>query len=126
MNQQNAGVAGAQRSRCLNEVIFTNLQDLAANESAITDPANDTQCEDQFIQARAEKSHHGDCQQQTREREKDVKDVTGNNTIDPATVITSDGAQKGANNGRHGDDNDPDLQRDPRPKNDTRKNIASR
>ena len=94
-------VTGAERARRLHKVVFANLQNLAANESRVADPADNAQRKNEFVQAGAEKRHHRNRQQQTRKRKKHVEDVTRDNTIDPAAVITCNSAENRADEGRH-------------------------
>ena len=104
MNEQNSGVAGAQRARGLNEIVFANFQNLAANQSRVTDPTDDAQRENQFVQTRAEKSDHRNREQQTRKREKDVEDITGNKPINPTAVVTCERAENRSDECRNSND----------------------
>ena len=56
LNEKDARVTGAQRARCLNKIVFAHFQHLPANQTRVTDPTNNAERKDQFVQACAQKA----------------------------------------------------------------------
>ena len=99
MHEENAKVSGAEGARSLDEIIFTNLQNLCADQSGVTNPADDAEREDQFIDTSAEECHEGNREQQPRKGEEHVEEISGQKCVNPTTVVTGDGANDCADEG---------------------------
>ena len=78
-----------------------------------------------FTQTGAEKSDERDRQQKSGKSEKNIKNIARQNFIDPAAVKSGDRADDHADERRNGDDDNPDLKRNSRAENETRKNVAA-
>src|SRR6185503_2175499 len=109
MDQEYACVARAERACCLDEVVLANFQHLATNETRVTNPTDDAEGENEFVQAGAEEGDHRDSQQQTGKREEDVEHVTRDEAIDPAAVVPRERAEKRTDHGGHRYDDEADL-----------------
>src|SRR2546423_2876918 len=125
MHRQDAQIAGAERARGLHKIVLANFQDLSANQSRIADPTNDAEREDQLVQSSAKKSDQRNRQQQTGKGEENIKNVAGQKSINPTTIVPGDCADAGSDQSRYTNDDEADLQRNSGAENDARKNVAS-
>ena len=76
-----------------------------------------------FVQSCAQKRDHRNCQQQTGKSQEDIEYVTGDDSIDPAAVITSECAENCSHNSRDRNHDDTDFERNAGAKNDPRENV---
>jgi len=115
--------AGAEGFRGGDVLHLAHFQDLAAHEARVTDPSDRRQREDDVVEARPEDRHESDGEEDAGEGEEDVGDAH-DERVEPAAEVASHGAEGDADQRGEDDDAEADAQRDARPPEDARENVA--
>ena len=121
--QDDAGVAGAERPRRVDELARPQRKRLPSRDPAVGDPALADQRKDQVFESLAEERHDGDREQQRRERPHHLDELL-DREIDRPGEVAGDRAEDDAHDAGDDHHHDRDHQRDAGAVEQARKNVA--
>lgn len=101
--REDTPVGGAESARGFDELALLDGQHLGADQAGVADPSADAERDDQIEDARAEKGHEGDGDENSGKRKECVHHDDVEETVGIAAVIAGDGAEDQAEKERSGD-----------------------
>src|SRR5690606_4144030 len=95
MAHQDPGAVGADYLGRGDELTLADGQDFAPDDARVVDPTGDHEHQDHVGEARAKRRDDDQCEQDKRDRQKDV-DQTHQYSVRPAFVVAGDYAERAA------------------------------